>query len=144
MPSTTKRSGKTIAGRIDSQAYGRLLAEALPAAIETEAENRRMIAIADRLMDKPDRTPEETRLLKLIATLCQDFESRFYNVGEGVTPEGILADLMAERGLKQVDLLPIFGSRSVVSEVLSGKRGITKKQVKSLAEFFHVSPELFI
>jgi HTH-type transcriptional regulator/antitoxin HigA len=144
MLSTTKRSGKTIASRVDSQAYGRLLAEALPAAIETEAENRRMIAIADRLMDKPDPTPEETRLLKLIVTLCQSFEQKFYQAGATATPEGILADLMAERGLKQVDLLPIFGSRSVVSEVLSGKRGITRKQVKALAEFFHVSPELFI
>ena len=133
-----------IAVRVDRQAYGRLLAQTLPAAIETEAENRRMIAIADQLMDKADRTPEETRLLKLIATLCQAFESKFYNVKEGVTPEGMLADLMAERGLKQADLLPVFGSRSVVSEVLSGKRGITKKQIKALAEFFHVPPELFI
>lgn len=133
-----------IAIRIDDRTYGRLLAETLPAVIETEAENRRMIAIADRLMSKADLTPEESRLLKLIATLCQNFESKFYNVNEGVTPEGILVALMTERGLKQADLLPVFGSRSVVSEVLSGKRGITKKQAKSLAEFFQVSPELFI
>ena len=144
MLNTTKKSGRKIVSRIDKKAYGRLLAETLPEVIETEAQNRRMNAIADRLQSKWDRSPEEDRLLKLIATLCMNFEEKHYNVQEGVTPAGILADLMSERGLKQADLLPIFGSRSVVSEVLSGKRGITKTQAKSLAQFFKLPVELFL
>ena len=130
--------------RIDKKAYGRLLAETLPEVIETETQNRRMNAIADRLQSKWNRAPEEDRLLKLIATLCMNFEEKHYNVQEGVTPAGILADLMSERGLKQADLLPIFRSRSVVSEVLSGKRGIPKTQAKSLAQFFKLPVELFL
>jgi HTH-type transcriptional regulator/antitoxin HigA len=144
MLNTTKRSGRKIAARIDKKTYGRLLAETLPEVIETEAQNRRMNAIADRLQSKRDRSPEEDRLLKLIATLCMNFEEKHYNVQEGVTPAGILADLMSERGLKQSDMLPIFGSRSVVSEVLSGKRGITKTQAKALAQFFKLPVELFL
>ena len=144
MLNTTKKSGRKIVSRIDKKAYGRLLAETLPEVIETEAQNRRMNAIADRLQSKWDRSPEEDRLLKLIATLCMNFEEKHYNVQEGVTPAGILADLMSERGLKQADLLPVFGSRSVVSEVLSGKRGITKTQAKSLAQFFKLPVELFL
>jgi HTH-type transcriptional regulator / antitoxin HigA len=139
-----KKSGRKTVSRINKEAYGRLLAETLPEVIETEAQNRRMNAIADRLQSKWDRSPEEDRLLKLIATLCMNFEEKHYNVQEGVTPAGILADLMSERGLKQADLLPIFGSRSVVSEVLSGKRGITKTQAKSLAQFFKLPVELFL
>jgi len=133
MLNTTKRSGRKTATRIDKKTYGRLLAETLPEVIETEEQNRRMNAIADRLQSKRDRSPEEDRLLKLIATLCMNFEDKYYNVQEGVTPSAILADLMSERGLKQADMLPIFGSRSVVSEALSGKRGITKTQAKALA-----------
>jgi HTH-type transcriptional regulator / antitoxin HigA len=144
MLNTTKKSGRKTASRINKEAYGRLLAETLPEVIETEAQNRRMNAIADRLQSKWDRSPEEDRLLKLIATLCMNFEEKHYNVQEGVTPEGILTDLMSERGLKQADLLPIFGSRSVVSEVLSGKRGITKTQAKALAQFFKMPVELFL
>ncbi|SRR6266511_1771319 len=144
MLNTTKTSGRKIATRIDKEAYGRLLAETLPEVIETESQNRRMNAIADRLQSKRDRSPEENRLLKLIATLCMNFEERHYNVQEGVTPAGILADLMSERGLKQADLLPIFGSRSAISEVLSGRRGITKTQAKSLAQFFKLPVELFL
>ncbi len=144
MLNTTKRSGRKTATRIDKKTYGRLLAETLPEVIETEAQNRRMNAIADRLQSKRDRSPEEDRLLKLIATLCMNFEEKHYKVQEGVTPAGILADLMSERGLKQSDMLPIFGSRSVVSEVLSGKRGITKTQAKALAQFFKLPVELFL
>ena len=144
MLNTTKRSGRKIAAGIDKKAYGRLLAETLPEVIETEAQNRRMNAIADRLQSKRDRSPEEDRLLKLIATLCMNFEEKYYNVQEGVTPAAILADLMSERGLKQADMLPIFGSRSVVSEVMSGKRGITKTQAKALAQFFKLPVELFL
>jgi HTH-type transcriptional regulator / antitoxin HigA len=144
MLNTTKRSGRKTATRIDKKTYGRLLAETLPEVIETEAQNRRMNAIADRLQSKRDRSPEEDRLLKLIATLCMNFEEKHYNVQEGVTPAGILADLMSERGLKQADMLPIFGSRSVVSEVLSGKRGITKTQAKALAQFFKLPVDLFL
>ncbi|MGH9751493.1 MAG: helix-turn-helix domain-containing protein [Blastocatellia bacterium] len=144
MLNTTKRSGRKIAARIDKKTYGQLLAETLPEAPETEAQNRRMNAIADRLQSKRNRSPEEDRLLKLIATLCMNFEEKYYNVQEGVTPADILADLMSERGLKQADMLPIFGSRSVVSEVLSGRRGITKAQAKALAQFFKLPVELFL
>ena len=144
MMNTTRKSGRKIASRINKGVYGRLLAETLPEVIETEAQNRRMNAIADRLQSKRDRSPEEDRLLKLIATLCMNFEEKYYNVQEGVTPASILADLMSERGLKQADLLPIFGSRSVVSEVLSGRRGITKTQAKALAQFFKLPVELFL
>jgi hypothetical protein len=46
--------------------------------------------------------------------------------------------------LSQADLVSIFGSRGRVSEVVNGKRAISKAQAKALGEFFKVSPELFI
>jgi HTH-type transcriptional regulator/antitoxin HigA len=51
---------------------------------------------------------------------------------------------MAANGLRQSDLLPIFGSKGVASEVVNGKRGISKTQAKALAEFFHVPAEVFL
>jgi HTH-type transcriptional regulator / antitoxin HigA len=38
----------------------------------------------------------------------------------------------------------IIGSKGVVSEVVNGKRSISKAQAKALGEFFNVSPLLFI
>jgi HTH-type transcriptional regulator / antitoxin HigA len=50
---------------------------------------------------------------------------------------------MDQHGLKQKDLVDIFGTPSIVSEVLSGKRAIHKEHMSRLSERFHVSPELF-
>lgn len=52
--------------------------------------------------------------------------------------------LMEQRGLKQADLVPLLGSRAQVSDLVNGKRGISKAQVKKLAEYFGVSAELFL
>jgi HTH-type transcriptional regulator/antitoxin HigA len=56
----------------------------------------------------------------------------------------MIAFLMDQRELRQADLLPVFGSRSVVSDVLNGKREPSKAHVRKLAEFFHISAEVFL
>jgi HTH-type transcriptional regulator/antitoxin HigA len=51
---------------------------------------------------------------------------------------------MDGRGLKPTDLAAVVGSRARVSEILSGKRSISKEQAKALGTFFDVSPAAFI
>ncbi len=141
----TKISGSAIVkAKFDAKKYARLLAESLPAVIETEEENDRLIGVAQQLIKKgPDRRPEETRLLKLLSHLIQEFEERFYQP-RTATPREVLCELMAANGLKQSDLAPIFGSKGVASEVINGKRGISKAQAKALAKFFNVSTDVFL
>jgi len=55
----------------------------------------------------------------------------------------VLEELIAANELKQKDLLDIFGTPSIVSEVLSGKRKLTTDHIRKLCRRFHVSPELF-
>jgi HTH-type transcriptional regulator / antitoxin HigA len=50
---------------------------------------------------------------------------------------------MDQRHLRQKDLVDVFGTPSVVSEVLSGKREMNKDHIKRLSQRFHLSPELF-
>jgi HTH-type transcriptional regulator/antitoxin HigA len=52
--------------------------------------------------------------------------------------------LLEEKNLRPKDLWPVLGSKSRVSEILSGKRAVSKEQARKLARFFHVSAELFI
>jgi HTH-type transcriptional regulator/antitoxin HigA len=59
-------------------------------------------------------------------------------------PHEILRSIMEEAGLRQRDLLDIFGTRSIVSEVLSGRRGITKPHARALAARFKLNPNAFI
>ncbi len=128
---------------LDWESYGKLLVEALPQVIETEEENERLLVIVDKLMAKGDNlSPEEDKLFNLLITLIEKFEDEHYQLNAS-TPLSRLQHLMEARDLKQSDLVGILGSKGVTSEVINGKRGISKAQAKALGEFFHVSPALF-
>lgn len=129
---------------INSRQYGRLLSKALPTIIRTEEENERALSLVEKLFAKGDDLSfEENALLELLVKLIADFEEDYYPIRDA-TPQEVLVEMMAARGLKQKDLTEVFGSKSRASEAISGKREISKSQAKALAEFFNVSVELFI
>ncbi len=129
---------------IDREKYGQLLATTLPTAIETDEECERLEKIVDKLLAKgANLSPEEDKLLDLLSDLIEAYEDRVYAIEEA-TPLEMLKHLIEENNLKQSDLLHIFGSSGIASEVVNGKRSISKSQAKKLAEFFNVSVELFI
>lgn len=133
-----------VATQFNTKQYKRLLTEVMPIPIETEEDNERMLAAVDGLMGKgKNLTTEEGALLRLLATLIEDFETKFYQP-EDATPLEVLRHLMEERGEKQSDLWELFGSKGIASEVLNGKRSISKTQAKKLADYFHVAVSLFI
>ncbi len=82
-------------------------------------------------------------MLVLLAYLIEGFENKNFTLNAS-TPLSVLQSLMEARDLHPRDLWSLFGSRGITSEVLHGKRGISKTQAKKLAEFFHVSADLFI
>ena len=130
---------------LDLKRYGRLLARAVPKIIKTDEENERALAIIESLMAKGEEnmTPEEDALLELLTDLVHDFEERAYPIPKS-EPHEMVAFLLEQRGLAPKDLWPVVGSKSRVSEILAGKRALTKEQAKKLAEFFHVGADLFI
>jgi len=136
-----------MTANVDKTKYGLLLMETLPSVISTEKELERLTEEVDRLMTKGIKQgelgPEEERLLELLAVLIEDYEDEHYPIPE-LPPIETLKFLMEERALKQNDLLHVFGSSGIASEVMSGKRSISKAQAKKLAKFFKVSVELFI
>ena len=127
---------------INDIAYGQLLQQSLPKIIQSDEENDRLIAELERLDTLPQKSPEQDALAELLTLLIQQFEQR-YDL-PNVTPLEALQSLMEDRGLRQRDLLSVFGSSSVASDVLNGKREISKLHARRLAEFFHVPVSLFI
>ena len=114
------------------------------AVIRTEAECRRAESEIAKLLRKGDQlTPEEDRLLDLLSALVERYEDETEDFPSS-PPHRILQFLMEQNDLQQVDLVKIFGSSGRVSEVVNGKRAISKAQAKALGTFFKVSPELFI
>jgi HTH-type transcriptional regulator / antitoxin HigA len=128
---------------LDRNNYPQLLAQFVPQAIDSEAEYDRALAIAERLTFKKDRTSAEIKFLKLVVVLIEDYEAEHYPMDD-VAPHELLQHLMESNHTRQADLVGLIGSRGVVSEVVNGKRAISKAQAKALGEFFSVSPGLFI
>jgi HTH-type transcriptional regulator / antitoxin HigA len=125
------------------QEYRDLLVENLPKAIGTEQENEQAIQQLESLLDKPKRTKAEAEFIKLLTVLIEDFEEQHYPIAKKATPIDVLRELMTVNGLKQKDLTSVFGTPSIVSEIMHGKRGLTIEHVRKLSERFTVSPEVF-
>ena len=141
MLNTTKTNGKMIL-TFDRATYSSLLAEVAPKVIETEEEYDRLLVIAERLTFAKNSTPEERILYKLLVTLIEVYEAENYPIES--EPHEILQHIMESSGTRQADLVGIIGSSGVVSEVVNGKRAISKAQAKALGDYFKVSPSLFI
>jgi HTH-type transcriptional regulator/antitoxin HigA len=71
------------------------------------------------------------------------YEEKNYPLPQ-VSPNDSLNALMEERGLKHKDIWPVLGNKGAATEVLSGRRSISKTQAKRLAEYFHVPIDLFV
>ncbi len=129
---------------IDNKKYARVLAKVLPRVITTDDEHERTLAEVEKLMDKGEhRTAEEDAALDLMVRLIKDYEDEHHPLRDP-SPREMLVYLMEQRSLKQADLLSIFRSRGYVSDVVNGKRAISKVHAKQLAEFFKVSASMFI
>jgi len=123
--------------------YAALLSSALPAVIRSEAENERFIALLEELDGKSRMTAAERRLAELLTLLIEDFEEKHYAL-KASSPLEVLNELIAANNLKQKDLVDVFGTPSIVSEVLHGKRQLTTEHIRRLSRRFHVSAEIFI
>jgi HTH-type transcriptional regulator/antitoxin HigA len=123
--------------------YAALLARTLPAVIHSEKENERCIALLEALDGKAEKlTAAERRLAELLTVLIENFEEKTYAL-KRARPVEILRELMDANELKQKDMVEIFGTPSIVSEVLREKRGLTIAHIRRLSQRFHVSPEVF-
>ena len=123
--------------------YGRLLTKFSPRVIHTEKAKEEYTEALYELDQRSARlTRAEKELAELLTLLIEDFESKRYKLPRA-KPVEILRFLMGQHALKQKDLVDVFGTRSIVSEVLSGKRKLNREHIQRLSERFHVSPEAF-
>ena len=121
---------------IDNRAYARLLSRLLPQPIRTDEELDRMTAELlrlDELEELGTASPAERKLAELLTVLMERYEDEHYPITPDAPPHERLAACMEHRGLSQSDIAKIIGSRSLASEILSGKREISKAAVKKLA-----------
>jgi HTH-type transcriptional regulator/antitoxin HigA len=113
--------------------------------IRTEAQYHRIARRFGDLVGKGRaRSTEETKLLRLLALLVEDYDRRHALPPDSSTPAEKLQFLLEHSGKTAADLQPVFGQRSHVHEALRGKRSISAPQARKLGQLFRVSPGLFL
>ena len=110
---------------------------------KTKRDYSQAVAILDSILDEigEDEKHPLSSLVDTLGLLIEDYENRHIQEPSSSSIE-VLSYLMEEHSLTQRDL-PEIGSQGVVSEILSGKRELNKRQIKALSQRFNVSPSIF-
>lgn len=121
------------------------LSSAVRRPLRTESEYDAAVAELDELLDHDPRpgTPEHDRL-DLLAVLVAAYDDDHYPMGGTCTPQSVVDFLLDQHGETRADLVPVFGSRSRISEFFSGKRRLSIGQVQALRAKYGVSAEVLL
>ncbi len=125
-----------------SNDYIKLLTTFPPRPIKSEEELEATQDIIDQLLDQEKLSQDEKDYLNVLGTLVYEYEQKQEPIPDIYGVE-LLKVLMQDNNLRQKDLVPIFKTESIVSDVLKGKRELTKRHIEELSKFFHVSPSVF-
>jgi HTH-type transcriptional regulator/antitoxin HigA len=124
--------------------YKQLVSEVPPKVIHTEKENRYYLSKLEELNNRwADLTRAERDFYDTLGVLVEDFERKTYKT-RAATPIEVIKELMAANNLKQKDLIGVFETASVASEVLKAKRALTTDHIRRLGKRFNVSPAIFL
>jgi HTH-type transcriptional regulator / antitoxin HigA len=110
--------------------------------IRSKADYEAHLARISALMDAPTGTDAADEL-EVLATLIERYENEQFPV-ELPTPVEAIRFRMDQMGLEPRDLEPILGSRSRVSEVLSGARPLSIILIRALNRHLGIPAEVLI
>jgi len=122
--------------------YTDLLKSFPPRPLKSDEDLEEIQRVVDDLLDKEELTESEEDYLDLLGILIHEYEEKQDFVTDIYGIELVKA-LIVELNLKQKDLVPIFKTESIVSDVLKGKRQLTSEHIEKLAKFFKLSPAVF-
>jgi HTH-type transcriptional regulator/antitoxin HigA len=126
-----------------AEKYMQLLQDFPPRPITSEEDFAATQAVINRLLDKPELTPEEEDYLDVLGALVSEYENQQEDLIPDIYGVELLKFLIAELNLKQKDLVSIFKTESIVSDILNQKRQLTTRHIQELSEFFNFSPAVF-
>lgn len=110
--------------------------------IRTEKDYTATLRRINSLMEAKANTPEADEL-EVLATLVEVYEDKHFPMSSP-NPVEAIKFRMEQAGLSARDLVPLIGSRSKVSEVLSGKRPLTLQMIRSLHKNLGISAEVLL
>ena len=113
-----------------------------PKIIKTEKEYTAVLARIDKLMDAKPNTPQGDEL-EILSLLVHQYEDEVLPIDKP-DPVTAIRFRMEQQGLEPKDLVPLLGSRSRVSEVLSGRRSLSLKMIRALVRGLRIPAEVLL
>ena len=113
-----------------------------PTPITSARQHREYLSVLVKLASKENPTDEEEKYAEVLMALIEAYEEEHHSVPDA-SPVDVLRTLMDANDLRQKDLASIFGSESIVSEVLHRKRVLNKAHIEKLSKRFNISPAVF-
>src|ERR1700722_15166099 len=110
--------------------------------IKTESEYEAALARVEKLMDARAGTAQGDEL-EILSLLIHDYEGRVFPIDK-LDPVAAIRFRMAQQGLSNKDLVPFLGSRSRVSEVLAGRRGLSVKMIRALVRGLRIPADVLL
>lgn len=111
--------------------------------IRTEGELDAAIKVIDSLIDQDELSAPEQDYLDVLSDLVEDYETIHYPE-KSVPDAEMLQFLLEAKCVTQAQAAKGAGiAESTISEVLSGKRKLNRRQIGKLARYFHVEPGVF-
>lgn len=114
----------------------------MPTPITSDRQHAEYLSVLQKLMDKERPSRDEEQYAQVLVTLIEAYEDKNFPIPDA-SPVDVLRTLMEANDLRQKDLVDIFGTASIVSDVLNGKRDLAKEHIRRLSARFHVSPAVF-
>jgi HTH-type transcriptional regulator/antitoxin HigA len=113
--------------------------------IRTVAEYEAAAKLLDSLVLRTDLNNGEKDYVDALSVFIEDYDRRHKICDtSGRTALDMLRHLMDVNDLDVTGLGTVLGSKGVASEILHGKRSLSKSHIFKLAERFSVDPGLFL
>lgn len=122
--------------------YGTLLSETQPEVIDGEDQHQHFVEVLEQLASQKALTPAQKKLVALLILLITEFENRNYPMPAS-GPLDVIRHIMEVQNLRQKDLVDVFGTESIVSDILNGRRELRKEHIQRLSTRFGISPAAF-
>lgn len=124
--------------------YTGLVAMLPPRPIHDDVDLANASEMIDRLAGF-DLNADQEDYLEALSTFVEAYErGRFPMDDSRITPLDTLKFLLAENSMTASDLGRLLGNRTLGPAILTGRRGLSKANIKKLAERFKVEPGLFL
>jgi HTH-type transcriptional regulator / antitoxin HigA len=134
---------KTSQAGADRDSYLELVKKLPLRRLRNDEELDKAVEMLDSLIVRGDLDAGERDYLDVLTDIIERYEAHYHPM-PAVSDDAMLRHLIEAKGVTQAQLATDTGiAESTVSEVLAGKRGLTRKHIGILASYFHVSPTVF-